>query len=517
MCNDCIECAETIDDSCDMSSDVSCDTSMDMGADYKTELQDDIEDISNDGSDDLPDGSFDDAENLTGEEQQEVEVKDLCFTNECASENADDLNDSFDDDSCDEPDGDDWEGFEDGSEDLPDGMDDPAICDETGNLRVMDNEEYLSLSPEQQEQFEQRFDALSQEDQDLYRKQFAQADLERYKSAVNNGEIEQDDRTEQELNDIIDGKYQGDDDFSSTLTEYCAAAGMSAVGTSIGLDPLTKAELTSQAGDIGRLYGSDAMEKIARTAYVQNGIHIPTPVMSKNNFGNEIRDYGKGFNVQDGSSLHDQNITESSNHENTENADDKSNQFLRQAILKAGADFEGGGKSVFELQTVNAGQIKLPKEDGYWSNERGNSLFYPQDKDRVDILKKYGVDSVEYIDDKPDFSPFIVDEYSDIKISTFGDNRMKNFSSADRVYAAKKGISPVEARRFRKNNQLTWHEIDSDGNMILIPQEVHSKFVHSGGISEIKKMRVDKAKQAVEKYRNLKVAKPTGLNFKERT
>ena len=292
MCDDCIECTETVDDSCDMSSDVSCDTSMDMGADYKTELQDDIEDISNDGSDDLPDASFEDAENLTGEEQQEVEVKDLCFTNECASENANDLNDSFDDDSCDELDGDDWEGFEDGSEDLLDGMDDPAIFDETGNLRVMDNEEYLSLSPEQQEQFEQRFDALSQEDQDLYRKQFAQADLERYKSAVNNGEIEQDDRTEQELNDIIDGKYQGDDDFSSTLTEYCAAAGMSAVGTSIGLDPLTKAELTSQAGDIGRLYGSDAMEKIARTAYVQNGIHTPVPIVHIDANGNKSFDYG---------------------------------------------------------------------------------------------------------------------------------------------------------------------------------------------------------------------------------
>lgn len=322
MCDDCSDSTSTSDTSCDTSSDISCDTTTDTGTDTTPELPEDTGDLSNDGAEELPDDSGDDldsesvegddcSEEVVDDETESVEPTDVeeeksdieeVDSQDSLDEPADDIKDNSLDDTTDndlpesemeKSENDDL--HDDGSEDLPDGALDSSVVDDQGNLRVMNNEEYLSLSPEQQDLFEQKYNTLSQEEKDAYDKQFAQADLENYNRHVNNGDYNRNDNTERDLQDIIDGQYQGNDDYGSAVCELGAKGAMSAVGTSMGLDPVTKADLTRQAGDIGRIYGPNAMENITRTAYVQNGIHTPTPIVREDKYGNKTYDYGQSL------------------------------------------------------------------------------------------------------------------------------------------------------------------------------------------------------------------------------
>lgn len=305
MCDDCSESTCTSDTSCDTSSDTSCDTSTDTSTDTASELPEDTGDLNNDGADELPDDSGDDldcegeteaddcSEEVVDDDIEPAESIDIEEADN--QENIDETTDNIDNNSLDDTTDDTTDNYlyADGSEELPDETLDSNVFDDQGNLRVMNNEEYLSLSPEQQDLFEQKYNTLLQEEKDAYDKQFAEADLENYNRHVKSGDYVSNANTERDLRDIIDGQYKGNDDYGSTVCELGAKGAMSAVGTSLGLDPLTKADLTRQAGDIGRIYGSNAMENIARTAYVQNGIHTPTPIVREDEYGNKINDYGQ--------------------------------------------------------------------------------------------------------------------------------------------------------------------------------------------------------------------------------
>lgn len=132
---------------------------------------------------------------------------------------------------------------------------------------------------------------------------------------------------------------------------------------------------------------------------------------------------------------------------------------------------------------------RIPISDGKWTGEPGNSKWVPDDH-RVlsdqqsikDLKDKYGRDGIPFKDREPDFSEVA---HETVKIENFTNQRHKNFAQADKKFAEKKGITPAEARQFRKDNQLSWHERSELGVMDLVPQDIHNAIPHSGGISKI--------------------------------
>jgi hypothetical protein len=138
---------------------------------------------------------------------------------------------------------------------------------------------------------------------------------------------------------------------------------------------------------------------------------------------------------------------------------------------------------------------RIPRNDGFWDGEPGNSNFYP-DREKTpsvcnpegetwgEILDKHGIESIPFKDGYPDFSG-VAEETVEIK--DFTTYRPANFSQADEQFAEKRGCSPEEACQYRKDNRLTWHECEDQKTMQLVPSEVHNNIPHSGGVAEAKK------------------------------
>ncbi|MFG6368799.1 MAG: HNH endonuclease [Lachnospiraceae bacterium] len=136
-----------------------------------------------------------------------------------------------------------------------------------------------------------------------------------------------------------------------------------------------------------------------------------------------------------------------------------------------------------------------PVENGKWTGERGDSKWCP-DKDYIpgkanpdgknwgEILKKFGIDGIEYRNGEPDFSRISKET---VKIKDFCENRADNFDKADIALAKQQHCSPDTVKKWRKENAYTWHECKDMKTMQLVPSVIHNNMSHSGGISEAKK------------------------------
>ncbi len=144
----------------------------------------------------------------------------------------------------------------------------------------------------------------------------------------------------------------------------------------------------------------------------------------------------------------------------------------------------------------------LPREGGEWSGEVGNSTWKPNPdeipkcpqgnkKTWGEILDKYDIDGIEFKDGEPDFTP--VSEGT-VEIEDFSKDRAGNFTQADEALAEQwtqevtdgKEWSPQDIRKYRKENNLSWHERSDMKTLDLVPHEVHINIPHSGGISAAK-------------------------------
>lgn len=144
----------------------------------------------------------------------------------------------------------------------------------------------------------------------------------------------------------------------------------------------------------------------------------------------------------------------------------------------------------------------LPKSDGGWTGEPGNSTWIP-DPDYVpqkgnpegktwgEILDEYSIDGIPFNDGEPDFSGVAEAE---VQVDEIGPDRDENFAKADETLAEqwtkeqKDGHdwTAEDVRNYRKENHLTWHECGDRTTMQLVPAEVHSNVPHSGGVSAAK-------------------------------
>ncbi|MBT4480229.1 MAG: hypothetical protein HOC69_04240 [Candidatus Marinimicrobia bacterium] len=149
-------------------------------------------------------------------------------------------------------------------------------------------------------------------------------------------------------------------------------------------------------------------------------------------------------------------------------------------------------------------KYRLPVSDGRFAGEPGNSMWKPDETfvpkkhnpeglPWKNILETNGVSGISYENGKPNFSPVA---RAAVKIDDFTANRDTNFSQADEKLATQwtkdnhdgKSWTPSEISKYRKDNDLSWHEWADMKTMELVPQKVHGNITHSGGISAYKKL-----------------------------
>lgn len=141
--------------------------------------------------------------------------------------------------------------------------------------------------------------------------------------------------------------------------------------------------------------------------------------------------------------------------------------------------------------------LYLPKSNGKWSGEEGNSEWIPEPQfvpknpktnpeqlSWGQILSKYGISGIRFVDGEPDFSPV---SKGTVEIKEFSSERDDNFDSADEELAKIRGCTKADVRRWRKKNKYTWHERKDCKTMDKVPTSIHGNITHSGGISEMKK------------------------------
>ena len=126
---------------------------------------------------------------------------------------------------------------------------------------------------------------------------------------------------------------------------------------------------------------------------------------------------------------------------------------------------------------------QTPKNGGAWTGTRGESKFISSDDNVNGILLKYNQDGITYKNAVPDFSS--VTEHQ-VEIPNMTTNRAKNFGAADSQLAADLGVTKADIRNYRKDNVLTWHELNDMTTMQLVPTDVNAKFGHLGGVSEVR-------------------------------
>ena len=146
---------------------------------------------------------------------------------------------------------------------------------------------------------------------------------------------------------------------------------------------------------------------------------------------------------------------------------------------------------------------------GYYTGTRGESKYIPCARTVegvvvAEILKSYGLDGIEYRNAEPDFevcSEAIVQinnmtEFRDPYIDKNGVQQPGNFSYADQELAkawsavghdGRTNWTEEDVKKYRKANNLTWHEKCDARTMVLVRREINLYFQHSGGCAECKK------------------------------
>lgn len=137
-------------------------------------------------------------------------------------------------------------------------------------------------------------------------------------------------------------------------------------------------------------------------------------------------------------------------------------------------------------------------EYGYYTGERGESLFVPYENNAKgvmvkQILREYGLKGIEYRNAEPDFEECCEET---VIIDNMCGDRDVNFPSADEACAkkwnacSKFGISDWDVekvKRYRLEHWLTWHEKCDTKTMVMVRREINDYVKHLGGVAECKK------------------------------
>ena len=216
-------------------------------------------------------------------------------------------------------------------------------------------------------------------------------------------------------------------------------------------------------------------------------------------------------------------------------------------VMNSEATSLNKGSSVAKAREYDSDPVHQPNRiptdrTGRFGGERGNSSFYPNNDAALTRMQGFGegINSIEYRDGNPDFSPFSnhnspwgnID--SRVEIGHMTDQRtnpsyeygrrndshdpnadLGNYAQgdnalADRLRESNPDITSAHIEEFRTNNGLTWHEYPDGKSMQLVPTEIHDACRHSGGVSD---MRERMAYGDVDaRYRGLETDTSDALN-----
>ena len=140
--------------------------------------------------------------------------------------------------------------------------------------------------------------------------------------------------------------------------------------------------------------------------------------------------------------------------------------------------------------------IRKPAYDVEWKiypgidGKPGLSRCYPQDAESCAMLEKYGQTYVQYKRGEPNFTPF---SETSIRITNMSSDRQKNFGLArekllETDWAKSHNLTnKSQVKEYCKNNNLTLHECPDGVTIMLVPRDIHQRFVHDGGVAAMKR------------------------------
>ena len=141
----------------------------------------------------------------------------------------------------------------------------------------------------------------------------------------------------------------------------------------------------------------------------------------------------------------------------------------------------------FEEQFMQKKIDMLPKNIGKWEGEPGETKLISDDSIVNDKLAEYGLDGIKYNACEPDFSPVSVDS---VKIDNMSSDLIANKNIAYKQFAEKwssEGFqgktdwTPRDVEKYKKDNNLDFHECGDMKTCQLVPHEIHSYFKHAAG------------------------------------
>ena len=198
-----------------------------------------------------------------------------------------------------------------------------------------------------------------------------------------------------------------------------------------------------------------------------------------------------------------EDITEESadNSENEDSADENTDDSENEEKNDVNTDKLKEGNLYNDVN----GSPRRPENNGKWSGEAGNSKWIP-DGDYIppeksknpdkpysnpdnltwkEILNKYGIAGVSFKNGFPDFSEISKGTVEIDGFETGGNTeKNRNFKKADIELAKQKNCSPEDVKKWREENNYTWHECEDKKTMQKVPNEVHANVPHDGGRSQ---------------------------------
>lgn len=154
------------------------------------------------------------------------------------------------------------------------------------------------------------------------------------------------------------------------------------------------------------------------------------------------------------------------------------------------SNFTHGYDVIPKRSTEEERKKRIPAQNasyGTWTGERGNSVFVPNSQEIKDLLPD-GVGGITYKNCMPDFSIVAVGEVEieDMSYTDRDDSAEGNYSKADEKLAEQWGCTKSQIKKWRKDHDYTWHELNDGKTMQLVPTKINATFKHLGGCSECK-------------------------------
>ncbi|WP_369810951.1 T7SS effector LXG polymorphic toxin [Bacillus halotolerans] len=238
------------------------------------------------------------------------------------------------------------------------------------------------------------------------------------------------------------------------------------------------------------LVGAGALAK-----HINKGIPLAkSPQVIKAEKGNKILDQVKEFKVPTNVKIRvHKTVTPDGTTFPIVHADVKTKAVKDLGIVKMATSTKNRGSGSVDNSRIDRSKLhstyeerlaQTPVNNGKWTGERGESTFIHENDKVNEILIEVKKDGIDYSNAIPDFSPV---SKGKVEIEGMSTDRNRNFKKADELLAEEWGVTTKEVKKFRKQNKLTWHELNDMRSMELVPSIINSKFGHLGGVSEVGK------------------------------